>query len=47
MYLSFALKATEKDVFKFDKAGVVLTFNPTEKTMILKQGAGIFNFTRE
>ena len=43
----FTLEATEKDKFKFDQAGVVLEFNPTEKTMILKQGGGQFTFTKE
>lgn len=43
----FPLEATEKDKFKFDQAGVVLEFNPTEKTMILKQGGGQFTFTKE
>jgi D-alanyl-D-alanine carboxypeptidase len=44
---SFPLEATEKDVFKFDQAGVVLEFNPSAKTMILKQGGGQFAFTKE
>lgn len=44
---SFALVATEKDTFKYDQAGIVLEFNPTNKTMILKQGGGIFNFNKE
>lgn len=44
---SFALDATEKDKFKFDQAGVVLEFNSAEKKMILKQGGGTFNFTKE
>lgn len=44
---SFALEATGKDNFKFDRAGVVLEFNPTDNTMILKQGGGIFNFKKE
>lgn len=44
---SFPLEATEKDKFKFDKAGIVLEFNTADKTMILKQGGGKFNFTRE
>jgi CubicO group peptidase (beta-lactamase class C family) len=43
----FALEATDKDKFKFDQAGIVLEFNPTDKSMILKQGGGIFNFTKE
>ena len=44
---SFPLEATEKDKFEFKQAGVVLEFNPTNKTMILKQGGGVFNFERE
>nr|HMM18425.1 serine hydrolase domain-containing protein [Petrimonas sp.] len=44
---AFPLEATEKDKFKFDRAGVVLEFSPTDNTMILKQGGGQFTFTRE
>lgn len=44
---SFPLEATEEDKFKFDQAGVVLEFNPEEKTMILKQGGGQFAFQNE
>lgn len=44
---SFPLEGTEKDKFRFDQAGVVLEFNPTENTMILKQGGGQFLFTKE
>lgn len=44
---SFPLEATEKDQFKFDQAGIVLEFSPTEKKMILKQGGGQFVFTKE
>lgn len=44
---SFPLEAIEKDKFKFDRANLVLEFNPTEKTMLLKQGGGQFIFTRE
>lgn len=40
-------EATEKDKFKFNQAGIVLEFNPTEKTMLLKQGGGQFTFTKE
>ncbi|MDQ1772006.1 serine hydrolase [Labilibaculum sp. A4] len=43
---SFPLEATEKDKFKFDQAGIVMEFNPSEKTMILKQGGGQFLFTK-
>jgi hypothetical protein len=44
---SFPLEATGKDKFEFKQAGVVLEFNPTDKTMILRQGGGTFNFDRE
>jgi D-alanyl-D-alanine carboxypeptidase len=44
---SFPLEATEKDKFKFEKAGIVLEFKPTNNTMVLKQGGGTFNFIRE
>ena len=44
---AFPLEATEKDKFKFDQIGVVLEFNPTDKTMILKQGSGQFTFKKE
>ncbi|MDD4847163.1 MAG: serine hydrolase [Bacteroidales bacterium] len=44
---SFPLEATGKDKFQFDRAGIVLEFNPTMKTMILKQGGGEFVFTKE
>lgn len=41
------LEATEKDIFKFDKAKAIFEFNPTDKTMILKQGGGQIKFTKE
>lgn len=44
---SFPLEATGKDKFKFDQALLVMEFNPAEKTMILKQGGGVFNFAKE
>ena len=44
---SFPLEATSKDKFEFQQAGLVLEFNPSDKTMILKQGGGIFNYERE
>lgn len=44
---SFQLEATGKDKFKFDQAGIVMEFNPAEKTMLLKQGGGKFAFTKE
>jgi len=44
---SFPLEAVGKDKFEFKQAGVVLEFNPTDNTMILRQGGGVFNFERE
>ncbi len=44
---SFPLEPVEKDKFKFDNAGLILEFNPIKKTMILKQGGGVFNFEKE
>ena len=44
---AFPLEATDKDKFKFDQAGAKFEFNPTAKTMILFQGGGQINFTKE
>ncbi|MEX2483162.1 MAG: serine hydrolase domain-containing protein [Brumimicrobium sp.] len=44
---SFPLEATEKDIFKFNQAGVTLEFNPAKNTMILKQAGGKYNFTKD
>jgi len=44
---AFPLEETDEDRFEFEDAGIVMDFNPTEKTMVLKQGGGIFNFVRE
>lgn len=41
------LEATDKDVFSFDKAGIVLKFNTEKKTVLLEQGGGDYLFTRE
>lgn len=43
---AFPLEATAKDQFKFDLAGVVIEFKPTEKTLILKQGGMEFTFIK-
>lgn len=43
---SFPLEAVEKNKFKFDQIGLVLTFDPEQKTMILNQG-GEYKFTKE
>lgn len=44
---AFSLEATEVDKFKFEAAGVVMEFNPTENQMTLKQGGGVFTFIRQ
>lgn len=44
---AFPLTPKEKDAFKFDRAGVVLEFNPAKQEMTLKQGGGIFLFAKE
>jgi CubicO group peptidase (beta-lactamase class C family) len=44
---SFPLEAAGEDTFKFDQAGVVLEFNPQEKTMLLKQHGAQIAFTKE
>ena len=44
---SFILEAFDKDKFRFDQAGLILEFTPSEKTMLLKQGGGEFLFQKE
>ncbi len=44
---AFPLNATEKNIFKFEPAGIVLEFTPTEQKMILKQGGQVYNYTKE
>ncbi len=44
---AITLEASAKDQFRFDKAGLILEFNPMEKTMLLKQKGGNFTFTKE
>lgn len=42
-----ALEAIDKNVFSFDRAGAKFTFFPAEKRMILLQGGGEIEFTKE
>ena len=44
---TLTLQASEKDKFGYAEEGIVLEFNSTNKTMLLKQSGQIFNFTRE
>ncbi len=44
---AFPLDNFEKDGFKFDRAGLKMKFNPSEKKMTLIQGGREFVFTKE
>jgi len=44
---AFPLEMTAENKFEFRQAGVVLEFNPANNSMILRQGGGVFSFTRE
>jgi D-alanyl-D-alanine carboxypeptidase len=42
---AFKMEATDTDIFKFEKAGIELDFNPEKKQFFLKQNGGRFLFT--
>jgi len=44
---SFPLKATEKDKFKYDQAGVIMEFNTDKNELTLKQAGRTFLFTKD
>ncbi|MDO6517375.1 serine hydrolase domain-containing protein [Zobellia uliginosa] len=44
---SFPLEAVENDIFEFSAAGIRMEFDPENKTMLLKQGGGVFNYKME
>jgi hypothetical protein len=44
---ALTLQATEKDKFSYVDEGIVLEFNPVDKTMLLKQSEQIYNFAKE
>ena len=44
---ALTLQATEKDKFSYADQGIILDFNPTKRTMILKQSGQVFSFTKE
>jgi len=41
------LEAIDKDIFKFEAAGIVMNFHPAQNEFILEQGGGKFTFTKE
>lgn len=44
---AFPLDATKENEFKFNAAGIVLTFDPANKQVTLKQGGGTYLFSIE
>lgn len=44
---SLILEATEKHTFTFDRAGIVMVFDPEKKSLLLKQGGGEYAFVKE
>ena len=44
---TFPLDASDKNIFKFDQAGIVLEFIPANKAMILKQDGKNYNFIKD
>lgn len=44
---AFPLEPVARDVFTFDRAGIKMTFNPSDHSFILEQGGGKFYFTRD
>jgi serine-type D-Ala-D-Ala carboxypeptidase/endopeptidase len=44
---AFTLQATQKDTFGYADEGIILEFNPTDKTLILRQSGQVYNFVRE
>lgn len=44
---SFPLEAAARHVFKFEMAGIVITFNPEKNELLLEQGGGKFTFTMD
>jgi len=44
---SYPTESVDKDVFEFTPGGVRLDFKPGENSMTLKQGGGVFEYTKE
>jgi D-alanyl-D-alanine carboxypeptidase len=43
----FPLEAFEKNKFRFNQANLIIEFNPEENKLILLQGGGRFELSRE
>ena len=44
---SFQLDSKQKNIFTFDMAGIVITFNPETKSFVREQGVSSFTFTKK
>ena len=44
---AFPLEETAQDKYKFEIAGIIIEFNPTDKKMVFKQGGGVYHFVKE
>lgn len=44
---AFPLEATSEHIFKFSQGGIVMEFDPANRTMTLKQGGGVFSFKKD
>lgn len=45
--MAFPLEASEKHVFNFEMAGIVIKFNPEKNEFVLEQGGGKYTFTKD
>jgi CubicO group peptidase (beta-lactamase class C family) len=43
---AFGLEAFEKDKFRFEQAGIIIEFQAESNSFLLKQGGGIFHFSK-
>jgi CubicO group peptidase (beta-lactamase class C family) len=44
---AFPLESTEKNIFKFEAAGITITFNPEAKSFLIVQGGNGVTFTKK
>lgn len=44
---AFQLESKQKNIFTFDMAGIVITFNPEAKSFVIEQGGSAFTFTKK
>ncbi|MCU0451851.1 MAG: hypothetical protein MUC97_18720, partial [Bernardetiaceae bacterium] len=44
---ALTLQATANDKFSYADEGIVIEFNPNEKTFVLKQNGQVYNFVKD